>query len=94
MHVVSEPSSKQTSTACSTEHVLPGPAGFAALATIFLILFLVSALSGTGLKTDTGLGTDTDATNISGTATSSTMPHGVPYASVSVHSCTGCFTFP
>ena len=77
MHVVSEPSSSRTSTACSTEPNLPGPAGFAALAMVFLILFLVSALSSTGLKTDTGLGTDTDASNISGAATSSTMPNGV-----------------
>ena len=60
------------SNGCSTEHALVGPAGCALLAMLFLILFLVSALSSTGLKTDTGLSTDTEASNISGTANIST----------------------
>ena len=77
IHVVSKPLSSRLSTGCSTEHVLAGPAGFATLALLFLILFLVSALSSTGLKTDTGLGTDTDASNISGHATVSAIPNGV-----------------
>lgn len=68
--------SSRIPTGCSTEYILAGPAGCALLAMLFLILFLVSALSSTGLKTDTGLSTDTDASNISGTATVSTILNG------------------
>ena len=49
------------------------PAGFAALALVFLILFLVSALSSSG-PASTGPGSDANAANISGFGPSLLVP--------------------